>query len=146
MNTFTIGFTGKTAEQFFELLKNSGASTLIDVRLNNTSQLAGFSKKEDLRFFLKQICNMNYIEMTDLAPEADLLKNYKNKVIGWNEYEMRYREMLAKRSVERRIEASILRDSCLLCSEHKPHHCHRRVALEYLNENWGGSLQIKHLF
>jgi uncharacterized protein (DUF488 family) len=143
---FTIGFTEKSAEEFFSLLKKTSAKKLIDVRLNKTSQLAGFAKREDLRYFLKEICNIEYVDVPDLAPEPGMLKDYRNKLIDWNRYELLYTELMAKRSVERRVDPSLITDGCLLCSEHKPHHCHRRIALEYLNSCWDNSLEVKHLF
>ncbi len=143
---FSIGFTGKSAREFFTLLKNSQTRRLFDVRLNNTSQLAGFSKKGDLSFFIKEICDIEYIELRELTPEPGPLKDYKNKVIGWSRYESMYRELLAKRSVETRVDREMLNMGCLLCSEHKPHHCHRKVALEYLNEQWENTLKIVHLY
>lgn len=143
---FTIGFTEKTAKQFFSLLRESHVKKLIDVRLNKTSQLSGFAKRDDLRYFLKEICNIEYIDVPDLAPEPRMLKDYRNKLIDWDRYEYLYMESLAKRAVERKVDKFLITDSCLLCSEHKPHQCHRRLALEYLNECWGDCLKITHLF
>jgi uncharacterized protein (DUF488 family) len=143
---FTIGFTEKSAEQFFSLLKKSSAKTLIDVRLNKTSQLAGFAKRDDLRYFLKEICNIEYVDVPDLAPEPAMLKDYRNKLIDWNRYELLYTDLMVKRSVERKLDPSLITDGCLLCSEHKPHQCHRRLALDYLNSCWNNSLEVKHLF
>lgn len=143
---YTIGFTEKSAEIFFELLKTTTAKTLIDVRLNKTSQLAGFAKRDDLKFFLKEICQIDYVDIPDLAPEAGMLKDYRNKLIGWDQYEKLYIELISKRAVERKIDRSLMADACLLCSEHKPHHCHRRVAVEYLNNCWSAPFTVKHLF
>lgn len=143
---FSIGFTGKSAQEFFSLLKNSQTRRLIDVRLNNSSQLAGFSKKGDLRFFIKEICDIEYIELRELTPEPGPLKDYKNKVIDWSHYESMYKELLARRSVETRIDRKMLNMACLLCSEHKPHYCHRKLALEYLNGHWENTLKIVHLY
>lgn len=145
-NVFTIGFTEKTAKQFFALLQKSSAKKLIDVRLNKTSQLSGFAKRDDLKFFLKEICDIEYIEVPDLAPEPKMLKDYRNNLIDWERYELLYTELMAKRAVERRIDPVLITDACLLCSEHKPHQCHRRLALEYLNKCWANSLKVKHLF
>lgn len=143
---FTIGFTEKSAERFFSLLQNSSTKTLIDVRLNKTSQLSGFAKRDDLRYFLKEICNIAYLDLPDLAPEAQMLKEYRNKLINWERYALLYTELMARRAVERRLDRFLLTDACLLCSEHKPHHCHRRLALEYLNGCWDQSLEVHHLF
>lgn len=141
----TIGFTEKSAERFFELLISAGVRTLIDVRLNNTSQLAGFAKKGDLKYFLKSIADIAYVEAPELAPEGRLLKDYRNKVIDWDYYENKYIETLGKRNVEKKMDKTLIGDACLLCSEHLPHQCHRRVALEYLQRQWGESFITKHL-
>ncbi|HEX7636579.1 MAG TPA: DUF488 domain-containing protein [Noviherbaspirillum sp.] len=143
---FSIGFTEKSAERFFTLLRGAGVTRLIDVRLNNTSQLAGFAKKEDLRFFVKEICSIDYVEVGDLAPEPGPLKEYKNKLMDWQRYEDLYLNLLARRAVEKKLDRSLLNGGCLLCSEHKPHQCHRRLALEYLKQQWDGGLNIKHLY
>ena len=142
---FTIGFTAKRAEEFFSLLTNRSVKTVLDVRLNNKSQLSGFAKKDDLKYFLKEIGQIDYIEATDLAPEADMLKRYQRKEISWDEYEDLYMNLIAKRHVERLVNQKMLVGGCLLCSEHLPHHCHRRLAAEYLNSQWGGNLKISHL-
>lgn len=143
--TFTIGFTAKRAEDFFNLLISRNIKTVLDVRLNNKSQLSGFAKKDDLKFFLNKIGQIAYVEATDLAPEADMLKRYQRKEITWKEYEDRYLNLIAKRNVERVIEKNQLIGNCLLCSEHLPHHCHRRLAVEYLNSQWGSAMKITHL-
>lgn len=142
---FTIGFTGKPAAAFFNLLKTAAVRTVVDVRLHNTSQLAGFSKKEDLRYFLSEICNIGYVEARELAPEPELLKQYQNKKMSWDEYAESYVNLLSKRNVERSLDKTIMEDGCLLCSEHLPHKCHRRLAAEYLNSKWDAPLQITHL-
>jgi uncharacterized protein (DUF488 family) len=141
----TIGFTEKTAEHFFNLLKKADVKVLFDVRLNKSSQLSAFAKRDDLKFFLKNLCAIEYVELPELAPEAGMLKDYRNKVIDWTQYESLYTNLLAKRSVEKCLDASILEQGCLLCSEHKPHYCHRRVAVEYLNTCWGNKFVIQHL-
>lgn len=141
----SIGFTGKSAEKFFTLLKRGNVKTLLDVRLQNTSQLAGFAKRDDLRFFLKEICGIEYIEVPELYPEANLLKDYKNKIIDWDYYQSKYLELLDRRSVQKTLTPSLLDDSCLLCSEHKPHQCHRRLAIEYLNSEWNNRFKVEHL-
>ena len=142
---FTIGFTQKKAEDFFKLLTSKNVTAVIDVRLNNKSQLSGFAKRDDLKFFLNEIGRISYVEATDLAPEAEMLKRYQHKDITWEEYEDRYLNLMAKRNIERLIERKHVIGSCLLCSEHLPHHCHRRLAAEYLNAHWGASLKITHL-
>ncbi|WP_402720344.1 DUF488 family protein [Janthinobacterium rivuli] len=141
----SIGFTGKNAERFFTLLKNGNVKTLFDVRLQNTSQLAGFAKRDDLKYFLKNICDIDYVEIPELYPEANLLKDYKNKVVTWDYYQEKYLELLSRRSVESVLSPSLLDNGCLLCSEHKPHQCHRRLAIEYLKSRWVQNFKIEHL-
>jgi uncharacterized protein (DUF488 family) len=141
---FTIGFTKKSARRFFELLRGSGAKRVVDVRLNNVSQLAGFAKKEDLAYFLREICAMEYIHLPELAPTQPMLDEYKKERGNWKAYETRFLTLMK----ERRIEETIARDSvaggCLLCSEDKPHHCHRRLVAEYLKRHWR-DVDIVHL-
>lgn len=143
MNIFTIGFTGTSAEDFFERLAVSGARTLIDVRLNNTSQLSGFAKKEDLRFFAQSLCGMTYRHDTQLAPEEEMLKQYR-QTADWHRYEKCFLQLLTKRRIDQRLHPSEFKDACLLCSEKLPHHCHRRLVAEYLKEKWG-KINIIHL-
>jgi uncharacterized protein (DUF488 family) len=141
----TIGFTGKTAQEFFDLLKNAEVRTVLDIRLSNTSQLAGFAKKQDLPFFLDKLCGAAYEEMPDLAPEPDLFKRFKAKELTWDDFSAAYVELIAKRRVESNLDVDQFRSACLLCSEHLPHHCHRALALEYLNSRWNSRLKITHL-
>jgi uncharacterized protein (DUF488 family) len=141
----TIGFTGKSAQRFFDLLKDAQVRTVLDVRLHNTSQLAGFAKKQDLRYFLENLCSAAYVEMPDLAPEPALLKRYQGKDLSWDDYAVAYVELIAKRRVEKQLDIDLFRSACVLCSEHLPHHCHRRIALEYLNTQWNSRLKITHL-
>lgn len=141
----SIGFTGKNAERFFTLLKEKKVKTLFDVRLQNTSQLAGFAKRDDLKYFLKNICEIDYIEVPELYPEATILRDYRNKAVSWDYYEAKYLELISKRSVERVLSPSLLDQGCLLCSEHKPHQCHRRLAIEYLKSRWAKNFKIEHL-
>jgi uncharacterized protein (DUF488 family) len=140
----TIGFTKKTARKFFELLKRSGAKRLIDVRLNNVSQLAGFAKKEDLAFFAKEICDIDYAHIPLLAPTQEMLDSYKKQGVDWSEYEKRFLGLMEARKIEDRLSPGQLADGCLLCSEDTPHHCHRRLVAEYLNDRWG-NVAICHL-
>lgn len=147
MNTiqlFTIGFTKKSAEKFFTKLNRAGVKRLVDVRLNNTSQLAGFAKKEDLAYFLKAICNIDYVYIPELAPTADILDAYKKHNGDWSVYEGKFIELMAKRRIEETVSEALLDGGCLLCSEDKPHHCHRRLVAEYLNKKWG-NVTIHHL-
>lgn len=145
MNVFSIGFTEKKAEKFFTLLRNEKLTRLVDVRLNNISQLAGFAKKDDLIFFLKELCQIEYVHIPDLAPTKSILDPYKKGDMEWQEYEDKFINLMVKRNIER-MDRSIIKDSCLLCSEHKPHHCHRRLVIEYLNKEWGENFEVKHLY
>jgi uncharacterized protein (DUF488 family) len=131
MTLYTIGFTKKSAEQFFGLLMDAGVSRLVDVRLNNMSQLAGFTRKDDLRYFLREVGGIDYIHMQGLAPEAQMLKDYRAKALSWDEYSDLYTELLRSRRVEDREIASLRDGDCLLCSEAEPEYCHRRLAAEY---------------
>ena len=145
MKLFTIGFTKKSAETFFTRLKNAGVKRLVDVRLNNVSQLAGFAKKDDLRFFTKEICHIEYVHVPALAPTADILDPYKKAKNGdWPLYERQFINLMKARRIEETVPREILDGGCLLCSEEKPHHCHRRLVAEYLKEKWG-NLEIEHL-
>lgn len=144
MRIFTIGFTKKSAQEFFELLRASGARRVIDVRLNNVSQLAGFAKRDDLAYFLRHICNMDYVHLPELAPTQELLDGYRKRRITWSEYEDRFLELMKQRRVEESVPRDLLAEGCLLCSEHKPAHCHRRLVAEYLAEQWG-DVEIIHL-
>ena len=144
MRVLTIGFTKKRARRFFELLRESSAKRVVDVRLNNGSQLAGFAKKEDLAWFLKEICQMEYVHLPNLAPTKELLRGYRNGDIDWNTDETRFLDLMSERKVESSIPRGILDEGCLLCSEDQPHHCHRRLIAEYLETRWG-DIDIEHL-
>jgi len=144
MKVFTIGFTKKSAREFFTLLAASGAKRLVDVRLNNSSQLAGFSKRDDLEYFLGAICQMDYLHLPELAPTQEILDAYKNKQMDWPAYEQAFLQLLRERRVEERIAREVLDGSVLLCSEPKPEKCHRRLVAEYFQRAWG-NLDIEHL-
>lgn len=141
---FTIGFTGKSALEFFELLKRSGVRRLVDTRLNNVSQLAGFTKKRDLEYFLRAIADIDYEHDTGLAPTKEMLDDYKKKRIDWNEYARRFDELLRSRRPGERLSPADLDGACLLCSEPTPENCHRRLVAEYLKEEWK-NVTIEHL-
>ena len=144
MNIFTIGFTKKSARMFFTKLRGAGALRVVDVRLNNVSQLAGFAKKDDLQFFLREICHMDYVHLPILAPTAEMLDIYKKKKGEWSDYERNFLALMKSREIENNITREQIADGCLLCSEEKPHHCHRRLVAEYLRERWT-DLQIVHI-
>ncbi len=137
MTVFTIGTSGKSAEQFFGMLRENGVERVIDVRLFNRSQLAGFTKSTDLPFFLRTILGAEYLHLPMLAPTKDLLDGYKSKQITWDQYETAYRNILADRQVEVLFDAALFDNACLLCSEPTAEHCHRRLAGEYLQLAWG---------
>lgn len=145
MKIHTIGFTKKSAQTFFERLRASGAQRVVDVRLNNASQLAGFSKKGDLDYFLKQILGMDYVHLPILSPTQDILDAYKKHGGDWLLYERQFHELLRKREIEKHIDPAMMDGACLLCSEEKPHHCHRRLVAEYLRQHWGDEVKIEHL-
>jgi uncharacterized protein (DUF488 family) len=144
MIVYTIGFTKKSAEQFFTRLKQPGLVRLLDVRLNNVSQLAGFAKRDDLRFFLKEINGIDYLHMKELAPTKDILDAFKKNKGDWTTYEDQFLTLMEERKIAERVARDVVDGGCLLCSEATPEHCHRRLVAEYLSRSWG-SLEIKHL-
>jgi len=141
---FTIGFTQKSAREFFTNLKDAGVKRVVDVRLNNNSQLAAYSKKKDLIYFLKEIAGIDYVHLPDLSPTQEMLDSYKKQKGDWNIYERQFFDLMTQRQIEKTIQPELLQQGCLLCSEHLPHHCHRRLVAEYLNAKWGG-IKTKHL-
>lgn len=145
MNIYTIGFTKKSAEQFFTILINNKISKVYDIRLNNSNQLAGFSKGRDLKFFLSKIGNIDYSHEIIFAPTKEILDNYKKKNITWDEYEKLYIRLLDERNIYNYIEKeNILKDGiCFLCSESVENECHRRILVEYISKRY--DIQIKHL-
>lgn len=144
MKLFTIGFTKKDAKTFFGILIKNNVKTVIDIRLNNHSQLAGFTKGSDLAYFLKSIAGIDYFYFIQAAPEESLLKRWQKGEISWPEYESAYNEMLVKRNVISKIDLKILENGCLLCSEPTAEQCHRRLLAEYLKENVLG-IEIGHI-
>lgn len=144
MKIFTIGFTKTSAEGFFTRLQRAGVKRLVDVRLHNVSQLAGFAKRDDLRYFLKAICGIDYVHRPELAPTDDMLDEYKKQHGQWSDYEKRFLDLMASRRIEATVPPETLDGACLLCSEDKPHHCHRRLVAEYLQRNWQ-NVDISHI-
>ncbi len=139
MEVYTIGFTQKTARQFFEALNQAGVKRLLDVRLNNVSQLAGFAKRDDLAYFLQSICGIEYRHETLLAPTQEMLDAYKKHKGDWGEYEIRFLNLMRERQIETALDRELFAvPTVLLCSELTPEHCHRRLVVEYLQEKWGG--------
>ena len=144
MKVYTIGFTKKSAEQFFEKLRGAGVKRIVDVRLNNVSQLAGFAKRDDLRFFARELCGADYVHLPELAPTKDILDAYKKSKGSWEEYEKRFLGLMEKRRIEETVPKNIIDQGCLLCSEDKPHHCHRRLVVQYLADRWS-DISCTHL-
>ena len=144
MKVYTIGFTKKSASDFFELLRESGARRLVDVRLNNVSQLAGFAKKNDLEYFLHKICRMKYVHLPELAPTKEMLDAYRTDHRDWDVYERDFLALMDERRIEKSGIKRIISNGCLLCSEDKSEHCHRRLVVEYLQRHWG-DVEVVHL-
>lgn len=145
MDIYTIGFAGRHAPEFFASLRRVGVVRLIDVRLNNTSQLAGFTKQADLPFFLKEICGAEYLHEPLLAPSKELFEKYKKRGGKWSDFEKRFLVLMADRQIERRLDRKLFgKPTVLLCSEHDAKLCHRRLVLEYLQDRWT-DVRIKHL-
>ena len=142
---YTIGFTKKNARQFFGLIQGSGVRKVLDTRLNNVSQLAGFTKKDDLAFFLEKLAGVSYEHALSLAPTDDILKSYKKGEISWDTYADAYNDLINRRHVEDLFSADALDGTCLLCSEPTPHHCHRRLAAEFFQNHLGRGVEIVHL-
>lgn len=137
MEIYTIGFTQTSAERFFGRLRKAGVKRLIDVRLNNISQLAGFAKRDDLAYFLRELCGVDYRHEPLLAPTQVLLDDLKKRGGQWAEYECGFNALLRARRVEQTVDRKLLDvRSVLLCSEAKPDQCHRRLAAEYLAKRW----------
>lgn len=144
MNLYTIGFTKKPARRFFELLREANVKTLVDVRLNNVSQLAGFAKRNDLQYFLDEICGIAYTHRLDLAPTQSMLDDYKKHGTGWNLYEEVFLELMKSRRIQDTVPKELLDNAVLLCSEDKAHHCHRRLVAEYISQHWE-DVTVEHL-
>lgn len=143
MRLFTIGFTKTSAERFFNRLSNARVTRIIDVRLNNVSQLAGFAKRDDLRFFAKSLSSAEYKHVPELAPTQEMLDEYKKSKGSWLKYSDRFLNLMRERKIET-LDREQFQGACLLCSEDKPHHCHRRLVAEYLKAHWG-DVDIEHL-
>jgi uncharacterized protein (DUF488 family) len=144
MKLFTIGFTKKTAEEFFTRLIQAKVRCVLDIRLNNSSQLSGFAKQKDLEYFLKELAGIHYSHLPQLCPTNEILDAYKKRKITWQEYETRFVDLLTQRHVQDKVRMELLDHGCLLCSEDKPDNCHRRLVGQYLSQKLG-SLEIVHL-
>lgn len=141
----TIGFTKSTAEHFFTRIRDAGVRTVVDIRLNNSSQLAGFAKADDLGYFLKHLCGAEYQPQPMLAPTDEIMKAFKRDKGDWGSFRDAFLGLMTERQVETRLSPRMLEAACLLCSEDKPHHCHRALVCEYLNGRWGGTLSVRHI-
>ncbi len=144
MRIYTIGFTKKSAAQFFGTLEAAGVTRVVDVRLNNVSQLAGFAKKQDLAYFLRRIGDIDYVHVPYLAPTSQMLEAYKKLGGGWDEYERRFLQLMKERRIEETCAPELRDGDCLLCSEETPRNCHRRLVVEYLAAH-GEDIEVRHL-
>ena len=144
MRVFTMGFTKKSAEQFFGRLQGAGVKRVVDVRLNNRSQLSGFAKRDDLGYFLNRMCGMEYVHALELAPTKEIFDGYKKEGWSWGDYERAFFKLLEVRKVETKLGREFFEDACLLCSEDTAERCHRRLVAEYFQECWGG-VEVVHL-
>lgn len=144
MKLFTIGFTKKSAEEFFTCLQKAGVSRVVDIRLNNTSQIAGFAKAKDLKYFLRAIAGIDYVHITDFAPTQDILDNFKKNKGSWTEFESKFKNLMSQRRISETATKVLHENDCLLCSEHEPEHCHRRLVAEHLKKHLT-NIEVVHL-
>ena len=146
MIIYTIGFTQKSAEEFFELIKQNHIDLLVDIRLNNKSQLAGFSKGSDLKYFLKEICGTEYIHCPEFAPGKELLSNYQKGIVSWEQYEEEFDMLMNLRGdYEKFVDRfQAYERVCLLCSEPTAEHCHRRLVAEKIQSE-NDDVDIVHI-
>lgn len=144
MNIYTIGFTKKSASQFFDALCSAKVQRVVDVRLNNVSQLAGFAKRNDLRYFLDKIGSIRYTHALDLAPTQEMLDEYKKGGGSWSAYEALFIKLIEERKVEVAWSSELREGDCFLCSEEKPKNCHRRLVAEYFVGQFG-DVNVRHL-
>jgi len=142
---YTIGFTKKSAEHFFNLLRDNNVKQLVDVRISNSSQLAGFAKGKDLEFFVREICHIPYKHVADFAPSKELLDRWHKQDVTWEEYERIYIQLLNDRNIMRNYGIKAFDGSCFLCSEDTPEQCHRRLLAEYLKKHSTEQVKIIHL-
>ena len=144
INLFTIGFTKKSAEEFFNLLISNRVERIVDIRINNSSQLSRFAKAEDLQYFAKAIGNIDYLYRTDFAPTIDLMKKIRKNEMSWEEYEVEYLNFLDMRKIAKKVNVEEFNNNCFLCSEHTPEKCHRRLLVEYF-QKLNNDVKIIHL-
>ncbi len=141
---YTIGFAQKSLKDFIQLLKDNEVTRVVDIRLNNTSQLSGFAKKNDLAYIL-ELVTIDYTHELTLAPTQKLVSNYRKKKIPWEEFKEAYTQLLEERNIKETFDFNRDETICFLCSEHEPYHCHRTIAAEYLKEHQQ-DLNIVHLY
>ena len=141
---FTLGYAGKNARQFFTILKQAGIRKVVDVRLYNTSQLAGFTKRQDVEYFLQAIVGAEYVHLPIMAPTKQLLNDYKKGLISWQQYETQFNSIITQRQIEKHLIPQDMDMACFLCSEATADNCHRRLVAEYLAEHWQ-NISIHHL-
>ena len=144
---YTIGFTKKSAKDFFESLKSHSIGILVDTRINNVSQLAGFTKSDDLKYFLRTIGDIDYIYRPDFAPTKELLKEWRDKKISWEEYEKQYLSILERRGTYKSFlgDFANYENICILCSEATPEYCHRRLLAEKLEREFPNDIKVIHI-
>ena len=144
MNLHTIGFTKKPASAFFALLRDSGARRLVDIRLRPAGQLSGFAKQGDLAYFLRELCGMDYVHMPELSPTREMFDGIRKRHRHWPTYEREFLALMDERRVAETVDRESLANAVLLCSEHSPERCHRRLVAEHLRERWG-DVEVVHL-
>lgn len=142
---YTIGVSGLSAQDFFEYLKSAGVKKIIDTRLWASSQLAGFAKKKDLPYFLKEIGGIDYEYRKELAPTDKILKPFKNNQLSWEEYEVQYIDLINYRNVSNILQPDEVHEACFLCACKVREQCHRRLLAEFLQKEWGQTVEIIHL-
>ena len=142
---FTIGFTGSSAEHFFDRLKSAGVKKVVDTRLWASSQLAGFAKKKDMPYFTRQLVGADYEYREDLAPTADILRSFKDNRISWEDYEVQYTNLINYRNLANMLSPDEVDKACFLCACKTEHNCHRRLLAEYLQREWDADIKIIHL-
>lgn len=141
---YTIGFSNKPARTFFQLLRSSRATSLVDVRLNPLIDISGFAQGDNLAYFLNTLCALRYVHEPLLAPTKDMLDDYMTPGGSWDLYEQRFLNLMRERHVETRVSPDVIDDAVLLCSEEKPDRCHRRLVAEYLSSHWSNG-QVRHI-
>ena len=145
MNLYTIGFTKKSAEKFFTLLRSNNVQCLVDIRLHPNGQLAGFARQNDLPYFLAELAGCDYLHLADLAPNDEILSDYRSDK-DWNRYALRFESLMESRAIPQTLNRNLFEEKtcCLLCSEDTPEKCHRRLVAERLAEHWRG-MKVVHL-